>query len=143
MTLARSPKTFTMHPELIAPCGMNCRLCMAYIRDKKSCPGCRADDTGKAKSCAQCKIKNCQQLAQGNYQFCYQCDDYPCQLIRHIDKRYRTKYGMSMIENLQSIKQDGIDYFIEREKEKWLCPECGDYLCVHYAQCRTCGHTWR
>jgi len=29
-----------MSTVLIAPCGMNCRLCMAYQRDKKQCKGC-------------------------------------------------------------------------------------------------------
>jgi hypothetical protein len=26
---------------LIAPCGMNCGVCMAYLREKNKCPGCR------------------------------------------------------------------------------------------------------
>jgi hypothetical protein len=29
--------------QLIAFCGMNCTLCMAYLRDKNRCPGCRTD----------------------------------------------------------------------------------------------------
>jgi len=28
-----------MGKEFIAPCGMNCRLCMAYQRDKNQCKG--------------------------------------------------------------------------------------------------------
>lgn len=26
--------------SLIAPCGMNCGTCIAYLRDKNKCPGC-------------------------------------------------------------------------------------------------------
>jgi len=26
---------------LIAPCGMNCGACIAFMRDKNNCPGCR------------------------------------------------------------------------------------------------------
>ena len=43
--------------SLIAPCGMNCALCMArLIREKNQCPGCRGDDNDKPKYCVQCVI---------------------------------------------------------------------------------------
>ena len=136
-------KDLTFNVELIAPCGMDCRLCMAYIRERKACPGCRGDNLNKAKTCAACKIKNCVELANGNYAYCFSCDHYPCEMIKHIDKRYRTNYGMSMIENLENIRQSGIEDFVEQEKNRWRCPECGGTLCVHYAQCPSCDYTWR
>ncbi|PIP06949.1 MAG: GNAT family N-acetyltransferase, partial [Syntrophobacteraceae bacterium CG23_combo_of_CG06-09_8_20_14_all_50_8] len=86
---------------LIAPCGMNCRLCQAYIRDKKPCPSCRGYDSGKSKSCVSCKIKNCEKIAKGNLKYCFGCDTFPCAKLKHLDNRYRTKYGMSMIDNLE------------------------------------------
>lgn len=128
---------------LIAPCGMDCRLCMAYIRTKKACPSCRSDNPGKSKSCAGCKIKNCEELIRGNYQFCFSCESYPCERIKHIDKRYRTNYGMSMIENLSFIEERGIGEFTRREEEKWRCNECGEVLCVHYPICLSCRTAWR
>ena len=33
------------------------------------------------------------------------------------DKRYRTKYHMSMIENLESIKEQGMEQFLIQEEE--------------------------
>jgi hypothetical protein len=27
--------------HLVAPCGMNCGICRAYLREKNKCPGCR------------------------------------------------------------------------------------------------------
>ena len=33
-----------LRPELIAPCGMDCGLCMGYLREKNTCGGCRAGD---------------------------------------------------------------------------------------------------
>lgn len=33
--------------SLIAPCGMNCSICMAYLREKNKCPGCRGNDIDK------------------------------------------------------------------------------------------------
>jgi len=33
-----------------------------------------------------------------------------------------------MIENLVFIKEHGIESFLEKETEKWKCPECGDVM---------------
>jgi hypothetical protein len=35
MTETKRNKTTTISTKLIAPCGMNCRLCLGYIREKK------------------------------------------------------------------------------------------------------------
>jgi len=35
--------------ELIAPCGMNCALCMAYQRQKNHFNGCNLDNNNKPK----------------------------------------------------------------------------------------------
>jgi len=135
-----------MQPTFIAPCGMNCRLCRATIRDKKyikACPGCWGDDSLKSKSCVTCRIKNCEKIVNGGFEYCFSCEDYPCARLKHLDKRYRTNYGMSMIDNLEYIKSFGIGRFIESEMERWTCPECGEMICVHKPQCLTCGYQWR
>lgn len=121
---------------LIAPCGMNCGLCMAYLRTKNHCCGCLGPDDGKSPSCVRCIIKNCAKL-DGAY--CFDCDEFPCKRLKQLDKRYRTKYHMSMIENLTLIKKSGIQKFLERENKKWTCPECGGTICVHRNNCSSCG----
>jgi hypothetical protein len=75
--------------------------------------------------------------------YCFLCDSFPCVRLKHLDNRYRTKYGMSMIGNLENIRKFGIRHFIKTEKERWSCPECGEILCVHKPQCLYCQHTWR
>lgn len=132
-----------IHTALLAPCGMNCRLCRAYIRDKKACPGCRGEDRFKSKMCALCRIKNCENRAQSEAMYCFSCDSFPCDKLKHLDKRYRTKYGMSMIDNLENIRKFGIRNFIRNEKGKWTCPECGELMSVHKPYCLSCGHKWR
>jgi rubrerythrin len=59
--------------------------------------------------------------------------------MKNLDKRYRTKYGMSMFENLAFIKEYGLDAFIKYEEERWACPECGATLSVHRKECLNCG----
>ena len=70
-------------------------------------------------------------------------DGFPCAGLKQPDRRYRTKYGMSMIENLEAIKESGIRKFIQKEKKRWTCPECGGTICIHRPQCPSCGRKWR
>jgi hypothetical protein len=135
-------KTNSTSPILIAPCGINCRLCRAYVRDKKACPGCRSENTFKSISCIQCKIKNCEKMVTGKFEYCFECGKFPCARLTHLDKRYRTKYGTSAIENLNSIKKSGIKNFVKNENKKWTCPECGARICMHKPQCLSCGYVW-
>ena len=143
MPSIRASKTNAIRTSLIAPCGMNCRLCVAYTREKNPCPGCRGDDSVKPKTRVVCRIKTCVKIVQGKVRYCLGCDRFPCDRLNHLDTRYRTKYGMSMINNLTQIKKLGVRSFIKNEKKKWTCPECGQLLCVHKPQCLFCGHKWR
>jgi hypothetical protein len=140
----RNPiKSNSIPTTLIASCGMNCGLCMAYGRVKNACPGCRGDDSIKSKSCIACHIKNCKKIVSGKIKYCFGCEDFPCARLVHLDKRYRNKYSMSMIENLNTIRSQGIRQFVENEKKRWECPKCGRLLCVHRSECNYCHHVWR
>lgn len=97
------------------------------------CKGCRPRD----KKCAFLK-KRCDLLLSGRVQYCYECAEFPCRYLQHIDKRYRSLYRMSMIENLEDIKENGIERFLEKEEKKWRCPECGAMICCHNGICFGC-----
>jgi hypothetical protein len=126
--------------ELIAPCGMNCGICLGHLRDKNQCPGCRKKDAYESSYGRKCIIRSCQILKENNWKFCSdKCDKYPCLRLRNLDKRYRTKYNMSMIENLENIKENGIRKFVKSEKARWACPECGGTICVHRGHCLICS----
>ena len=138
-----SIKSKPLTSSLIAPCGMNCRLCRAYIRKKNACPGCRGDDHLKTKTRALCRIKTCEMLKAADLKYCFDCAIYPCDRLNHLDTRYRTKYGMSMIDNLKSIKQAGIRNFMKQEMSSRACSKCGELICVHEKSCIICGCKWR
>ena len=126
--------------ELIAPCGMNCSVCLCHFRKKNQCPGCRIMDAYESSYGRKCIIRSCQILKENNWKFCSdKCDKYPCLRLRNLDKRYRTKYNMSMVENLESIQANGIKRFIKSEKARWACPECGGPICVHRRHCLICS----
>ncbi|MDD4110327.1 MAG: DUF3795 domain-containing protein [Clostridia bacterium] len=127
-----------MNSKLIAPCGMNCGICLGYLREKNKCPGCRLIEPGTFKYNQKCIIKNCEFYKSGKDRFCYKCDKFPCKRLRDLDKRYRTNYNMSMIENLKNIEENGILKFVSSEKTRWRC-ECGETICVHRKNCLKCG----
>jgi hypothetical protein len=136
----------TAYPEalgaaLIAPCGMDCGLCSGHLRAKRVCEGCTGDDAGKPASCVQCLIKNCETVKSSESGFCFECPRFPCPRLRRLDKRYRTKYGMSMVENLLSIQEVGLDRFVALERQRWACAGCGGVICVHRQECIYCGRS--
>lgn len=140
MQTKRSPKD---SENLIAPCGMNCGICAGYLAFKHDiknkgvkmsyCIGCRPRD----KKCAFLK-KRCDLLTHNKVTYCYECKDFPCERLIHIDKRYRTHYKMSMIGNLKFIRKNGIEKFLKKEKQKWKCPKCGDVISCHNGICFNC-----
>jgi hypothetical protein len=132
-----------MKENLIAPCGMNCSLCIAYqFKEndinkkgfhKSYCPGC----IPRGKNCTHMG-DCCELLGKGKIRFCFECEVYPCKRLKALDKRYRTKYHMSMIENLDYIKENGIEEFLKKEEVKWRCRECGGKICCHNGLCLNC-----
>ena len=125
--------------RLIAPCGMNCGICYAYLREKNQCFGCNFEGGHKPKSCINCVIKNCEHIKTSPSGFCYECEKFPCTRLKQLDKRYRTKYRMSMIENLNKIKAFGLPKFLIEENKKWKCSNCGSQLSAHRENCMRCG----
>ena len=123
---------------LIAPCGLNCGICITHLRSKNKCCGCRIDDIHKHISCVNCKIKNCGFFLNKKEKFCFKCKKFPCDKLIRLAKRYRTRYNVSLFENFKYIKNFGIKKFLIKEKHKWACPECGGTISVHKGYCLSC-----
>ena len=114
-----------MKKELVAPCGINCGVCIHYLRAENKCHGCFTGRKVNDKL-IKCSRRNCQKRTGD---FCFECGKFPCQSIKTLDKRYREKYSMSPIENLEFIRDNGIEKFLEKEQNKYVS-EAG-ILCVH------------
>lgn len=111
---------------LIAPCGMNCGVCRAYLRSKNPCHGCGASEQDLPKSRANCRMRLC---AERSDRFCCDCAGFPCDRLRLMDRRYRVRYGMSEVENLEFIRENGLEEFLARERALWISDR--GVLCVH------------
>jgi hypothetical protein len=114
-----------MKKDLIASCGMNCGICLHYLREHNKCSGCFSGRKVNQKP-IKCGIRFCKNR-QGEY--CFDCDKFPCERLNHLDKRYRNRYGMSEIENLKYIKDKGINKFLKSERKKWISDK--GIFCVH------------
>ena len=109
--------------EMMAPCGLDCSLCLFAHNKEKPCPGCNAESDAKPEFCTKwCRI-------------------IPCEDLEKLEDRYMTAYPLkeSPIQNLRDIRSMGLEAFLAREREKWTCAKCGGPICVHNGICRDCG----
>jgi hypothetical protein len=131
-------------PELIAPCGMNCGICKWFLAYSSGIP----KERGKISHCSGCLPRNkncfikrgCRKLRKKEINSCYECDKMPCENLGRLDRRYRQRYDMSMVENLRELKEKGINEFLRVQREKYRCPECGGVVSVHDGKCYACGY---
>ena len=86
---------------LFAPCGMNCLVCYKHCYHKKPCGGCRNSDKGKPEHCRKCRIKDC--IGDKGLVYCYECPEHPCRLIKNLEKIYKKRYQVSLVENSELV----------------------------------------
>ena len=133
-------KLFTA--EMIAPCGLDCSVCKRALDETDPCPGCLGPDEGKPAFCREeCGIINCRKRRENGYAYCDECPDFPCPDAAEKEERYTSKYPLyeSPKENLREIRESGMEKFLENERKKWTCGECGGVVCVHTGICSGCG----
>jgi hypothetical protein len=105
---------------------MNCGICKAFLRQNNPCHGCNDAELNKPKTRVHCGLRTCEKR-RGN--FCCHCAEFPCDRLRCLDHRYRTRYGMSQIENLEFIRDQGIRKFVAAEQQRWTSEH--GVFCVH------------
>lgn len=134
-----------MDINLAAPCGIYCGMCRAYLVKKKDqleqrgfkqgCDGCRI----RFKKCAFIR-RDCPALLKKEIDFCFECDKFPCQNLKKIDKGYRERWSVSLIENLKRNKEIGVEKWLQEQEELYSCPECKGEICIHDEECYDCGN---
>ena len=128
--------------EMIAPCGLDCSLCMFAQAKEKPCLGCNVDSDSKPAFCASwCKIIPCEKRLKNGYEFCDECPDYPCEDMMERETRYTTAYPLkeSPMQNLKDIRAMGMEAFLEQQRKRFTCAKCGGPICIHNGICRDCG----
>lgn len=132
-----SPDNFA--ENMFAPCGVNCAICYVHANPRKygkACGGCLADGQGKPQHCLTCKIKQC--IAEKGATHCFNCGNMPCKLVKNLDKSYRKRYRVSIVENNLAVLKSGISQFMVQERDKWTCSHCGGAISLQDGICGEC-----
>ena len=127
---------------MFAPCGINCAVCYMHVKIRKntdSCEGCVVGDTGKPEYCRKCNIKSC--TREKGHSHCFECETFPCKLIKNLEKNYNERYDTSILKNSKTAKEKGISLFLEQDRQKWACQKCGGTISLHDRVCSECEST--
>lgn len=135
-----------MEPVTAAYCGLYCGSCPIFRQtedhlkgkiEKPSviCRGCRSDVLSPW--CSKCSLKDC---AKGkSIRFCFACSDFPCDNLNTFANDPNYPYHKEILENLQMIKNEGIQNWLKQQKERWSCSTCQIRLNWRETACPECG----
>lgn len=106
-------KGFERKNQLFSLCGLNCGLCPMFLG--KYCGGCGNGNQS-------CKIAKCS-LEHGKIEYCYECENYPCEKYQYIDKYDSFITHKRQKEDLERVQKIGIEQYNleQQEKIKILC----------------------
>jgi len=134
----------TIDEIMFAPCGMNCMVCYkhCYIKKtRKPCLGCLSnDDIGKPEHCRKCKIKDC--VRKKGITYCFECSQFPCKLIKNLEKSYNQRYNTSLIENSLFVKNHNLAAFMKKQRQEYTCKKCGGVYSIHDKICTECSEPY-
>ena len=114
-------KNYRRQYPLFSLCGLNCCLCPMNLNNY--CPGC-----GGGAGNQPCAIIRCSQKYDG-IEYCYQCDEYPCEKYDGIDAYDSFITHRNQLKDFEKVKKIGIDAYKSELEEKVKILR---YLLDHY-----------
>lgn len=100
----------------IACCGIDCGLCPRYYTEGKSqCPGCAG--TNFFEKHPSCSILTCC-VKQKHFETCAECPDFPCTRLKNWDRADSFVTHRNTLQNLQEIREHGLDRFIRQQHRR-------------------------
>lgn len=132
-------------------CGLYCGACAVLIANREGtlkessqkwdtdpedlkCHGCKTETN--AVYCKTCDIKQCAENKQ--IDFCFQCAEYPCtRLVEFRNDEF--PHHSVIFRNLEIIQKKGAKKWLEEQKLRWSCPECGTKFAWYDETCKKCG----
>lgn len=118
--------------NMVAPCGMDCGICEMHTCEENSPLYNRLIERGIPKESIPCKgcrsilgmcpviREKCQtfQCISGRkIEFCYECDEFPCRKLHPAADRAEMLPHNLKVFNLCTIKNSGLEEFIDRSTE--------------------------
>jgi hypothetical protein len=111
--------------------------------EQMQCFGCKSDNIFI--NCAQCVMRPCA-ISKG-VEFCIECEEYPCGYYeagkQMVNQLPYLKHMKAIIKNQRYIKDQGVEPWLEDQKTKWECPQCGVLFAWYEEECKHCGRDLR
>ncbi len=144
----------TFNPD--SYCGIYCGACSVYRYGQTgnpdgfaaclkslpaaeiTCDGCKSDN--RYAGCRMCKFRDC--ASSKGVSHCVACPEYPCNIYRQWQSAARFLPHVSEAgPSLSTISRDGFDSWLEGQKERWSCPDCGTPFSWYAVVCPSCGRS--
>ncbi len=113
--------------------------CLGSVpKEELSCGGCKSDNVYSG--CQACDIRRC--AREKEIEHCINCADYPCKTYKawqKLEKLLPHLNGASA--SLESIKTNGVDHLLDKQKKRWACPDCSTSFSWYATTCSKCGRS--
>ena len=142
-------------------CGLYCGTCPAYLAHQKNdveqlerysqlfgipveeirCDGCLSDRVFAP--CVNCRHGFRQCAREKGVMWCFQCGDFPCQRLmdfRNVHIENGVSHHANVVEDLQYMKEHGVEQWVEEQEKARRCTQCGEMLYWFVRKCPGC-HT--
>jgi hypothetical protein len=108
---------------------------MKREKEELYCEGCKGENVSVF--CRNCGLKECAQ--QHDVEFCFECSDYPCEKLQTF-KNDDSPHNSAIFKKLDSLREFGLKKWLEIQKNRWSCPQCGTPFSWYDRECEECGH---
>jgi protein-arginine kinase activator protein McsA len=71
-------------------------------------------------------------------EFCFECDEYPCEKLQTF-KNDDNPHHSVVLRNLDHLKEVGSEKWLDEQKKRWSCPQCGTPFSWYDRECEACG----
>ena len=149
--------------KLVGICGIYCGTCPSYLAQQENdmaelekrarernftieevrCDGCHSDNL--MPTCVECRHGFRQCAREHGVTWCFECPDFPCQRLedfKHVHIENEISHHEHLIEELQYIKDHGLEAWLGKMDKEGRCPQCGKRLYWFTRVCPDC-HTRR
>lgn len=147
--------------KLVGICGLYCGTCPNYLAYRENdieqlerisqargiaieeirCDGCLSDNVFPL--CVDCRHGFRQCAADKMVTRCFQCHDFPCGRLRDFRDVHIVNdisHHAHVIEDLEYMKEHGVERWVEEQEKAGRCPQCGTRLYWFVRECPNC-HT--
>ncbi len=144
---------------LVGICGLYCGTCPSYIANRENnvaelekrsrelnipvedtrCQGCQSDRVMSL--CVDCHTGFRRCAREHEVTWCFECSDFPCERLRNFRDIHivdGVSHHARVIEDLQYMKEHGIEQWVAEQEKAGRCPHCGKNLYWFSRVCPDC-----